>query len=427
MTSWLLAGGLVTGITMVWGYIRSLWQQAASHVIVTCDTRGRTADAVTLHCWKNFKCSRFGFRAYYGWHTFVRPVKRVQLVAIETVGQSAKLYWKGWRPIWVTRMANEDKNGFRMNGEYVPAGMRLTFLRGTFDSDTLVSDAVDSYNHAYVSTDTQSRYRVCHVFGTAGKPATLSHESLTSTASSDSEVMVAAQNRLLRWKTIDIGTSRTNHGRALDQLALPPEAVAMATEIGCWKESENWYKERGIPWRRGWGLSGLPGTGKTSLIRAVGEDFDLPVYAYHLSTLHNNELQEAWQKMLTCVPCIALIEDIDGVFDGRTNKSGPLTFDCLLNCMDGVERADGVLLVVTTNCPDKLDPALGERPGRIDHMLTLGPLDQAGRYKLCKRILKEWPGLWDEVVTVGVGETGAQFQERLTQLALNHYWEAKRA
>jgi len=51
--------------------------------------------------------------------------------------------------------------------------------------------------------------------------------------------------------------------------------------------------------------------------------------------------------------------------DGNDNDKGrgalgpPLTFDCLLNCLDGVERADGIFTVITTNDLSKIDPALG--------------------------------------------------------------------
>lgn len=80
---------------------------------------------------------------------------------------------------------------------------------------------------------------------------------------------------------------------------------------------------------------------------------------------------------------IALIEDIDGVFHGRQNvlrgESGQgsrLTFDCVLNCLSGVQTADGVFTVITTNHLELVDPALGRpmasgdasRPGRLDHL-----------------------------------------------------------
>jgi SpoVK/Ycf46/Vps4 family AAA+-type ATPase len=240
------------------------------------------------------------------------------------------------------------------------------------------------------------------------------------------------QNRILQWNADDLGACRLNHGNAIGQLALNAEAEAMVDEIKRWRTSEEWYKSRGIPWRRGWLLYGPPGTGKTSIVRAVAEDFDLPVYVYHLATLYDNELQEHWQKMQQEVPCIALIEDIDTVFEGRKNVAGGhLTFDCLLNCLDGIERAGGVLLAITTNRLDQLDPALGtptpdhtsSRPGRLDRMLEMSSLSDSGRLKLCQRILVEWPDVWPEVMEAGRDETGAQFQGRCTQMALQLYWK----
>ena len=38
----------------------------------------------------------------------------------------------------------------------------------------------------------------------------------------------------------------------------------------------------------------------------------------------------------------------------------PLTFDCLLNCLDGVERSDGIFTIISTNDVSKVDPALGQ-------------------------------------------------------------------
>ena len=436
---WIIAGSAAaTGaITMFWGYIRSLWSQVSSYAVVTCKVQGGLQEAVSMYCWRHFKTSPYGMRNYLGWTMFVRPTKRIQLIAMEIVGTSGKLFWRGWRPVWVQRASRYDKGDITMQDKNFEAGLVLTFIRGTFKLDQFLIDATNEYNEAQATTDNQTRprYSVQHVFGTDGKPAALrAGEGGCAQAQTEWSAITSMQNRILQWKPDELGTCRLNHGNAIGQLALSAEAEAIIEEIKRWRTSEEWYKSRGIPWRRGWLLYGPPGTGKTSIVRAIAEDFDLPVYVFHLATLYDNELQEAWQKMQQAVPCIALIEDIDTVFDGRKNiAGGHLTFDCLLNCLDGIERAGGVLLIVTTNCLDHLDPALGtptaghisSRPGRLDRVLEMTLLDDAGRRKLCERILAEWPETWAEVMQAGQNETGAQFQGRCTQKALELYWNAK--
>jgi SpoVK/Ycf46/Vps4 family AAA+-type ATPase len=168
-------------------------------------------------------------------------------------------------------------------------------------------------------------------------------------------------------------------------------------------------------------------------LRAIAEDFDLPVYVFDLATLHNDELRENWTSMLSKMPCIALIEDIDSIFDGRKTLQGHLTFDCLLNCLDGVERSDGLLTFITTNNPEKLDPAIGggdpnsmtTRPGRIDHVVRTGPLCKEGRIFLASRILQDAPEqLVHKVVSAGDGDTGAQFELRCVKAASSLIWGA---
>lgn len=132
--------------------------------------------------------------------------------------------------------------------------------------------------------------------------------------------------------------------------------------------------------------------------------------------------------MLEQVPCLALIEDIDAVFHGRENvavASGPaLTFDCLLNCLDGVQRSDGLLTVITTNHLEQIDPAIaqpgliGSRPGRIDRLIRLAGMDEAGRRKIARRVLRDHLAVVDEVCLEGADDTPAQFQERCARLAI---------
>jgi len=157
----------------------------------------------------------------------------------------------------------------------------------------------------------------------------------------------------------------------------------------------------------------------------------MPIFLYDLSSLSNDEMQSAWKDMMDYAPCFAIMEDVDAVFDGRKTISGDLTFDCLLNCIDGVEHSDGVFLIVTTNHIDKIDPALAQvndagvasRPGRIDRVIHMDRPDENGRYKIARRILKDYPDAIGEIANAGAGETGAQFQERCTRLALNRFWE----
>src|SRR5205823_13400923 len=100
------------------------------------------------------------------------------------------------------------------------------------------------------------------------------------------------------------------------------------------------------------------------------------------------------------------------LFPRRTDDEGhsaappptPLTFDCLLNCLDGVERSDGIFTIITTNDVSKIDAALGQprrlpdgsvefistRPGRIDKAVELTYMEPADKRLLAMRILGEY-------------------------------------
>lgn len=60
---------------------------------------------------------------------------------------------------------------------------------------------------------------------------------------------------------------------------------------------------------------------------------------------------------------------------------GQLTLGGLLEVLDGVDEMSGRMLVMTTNHPEALDPAL-TRPGRVDLAVRFGPLDAADVLRL---------------------------------------------
>jgi SpoVK/Ycf46/Vps4 family AAA+-type ATPase len=199
----------------------------------------------------------------------------------------------------------------------------------------------------------------------------------------------------------------------------------------------------------------------------------MPIFVYNLSEMTNFELMKAWSEMQANVPCVALIEDIDNVFHGRENvvkgrlgsillprkkkdkggddddesrSLGLVSFDCLLNCLDGVERSDGVFTIITTNDISKVDAALGQprvlpdgtvdfistRPGRIDKAIELTYMENADKRRMARRILGEYEEEYRAALDFierfpDLPETPAQFQERCAQLALARFWEDQQA
>ncbi len=233
-----------------------------------------------------------------------------------------------------------------------------------------------------------------------------------SVASDWAEQAVRDSMRLLKWSPEDIGPNLAIFNSALDQLALPKEAEEAGVDIRQWLDDANWFHERGVPHRENILAYGPPGNGKTRWISALGEDFDLPIFAFYLASMHDDELHRYWQRMLRHTPCIAVLEDIDNVFHGRKNVSsgGKLSFDVLLNCLDGVERCDGLLLILTTNEIEKLDPAL-IRPGRCDKQILFPPPSLDGRLKIAKKILKGYEHQADQLARITPeGTSGAAFQ-----------------
>lgn len=100
--------------------------------------------------------------------------------------------------------------------------------------------------------------------------------------------------------------------------------------------------------------------------------------------------------------------------------------DALRPLWDGGERSDGLLLFVTTNFPDKVDPALSIK-GRMDRIIEFDVLPEEGRCKLANRILAEYPDDIMSTVKAGDGDTGASFERRCIEIATRRYYEAAQA
>jgi len=131
--------------------------------------------------------------------------------------------------------------------------------------------------------------------------------------------------------------------------------------------SAQWYADRGIPYRRGYLLYGPPGSGKTSVIQALAGELDYSICILNLAeiTLTDDRLNH----LMNNVPnrSILLLEDVDSAFteNRKQHQETGVTFSGLLNALDGVTSAEERIIFMTTNHPERLDPAL-IRPGRVD-------------------------------------------------------------
>lgn len=423
---WLFAGGILTAVMAFYGQAKSFCQQAYSRVVVTIEVTDLAAVAVLAYLRTDLTASRFGLRTYRGWLDFVRPAARKQAVAGEDLGKGTRIYWLGRVPLWVRRTSDSESN--RDNTSFLYRPLSVSFFRGTIDPDQFIISAVRCLNsmNDCTSDNAVNRHKIEYVSGSDGKKQTGMRDfegaSPGGRLHKDRPDDIRSV-RILEWAHDDIGPL-VYSGSALERMFLSPEAGQMVTEIRTWLQSREWHRDRGLPWKRGFGLTGKPGTGKTTFVRAVGEDFDLPIFVFDLPTLYNDELRSHWQRIQFNTPCIVLFDDIDGVFQDRENPNSTLTFDCFLNCLDGVARSDGILTFITTNRPEMLSDAL-TRPGRIDRMVQMVSPDIEGRRKIAGRILADWPDDAAQAVADGFEDSGAEFERRCRELALERFWGEK--
>jgi chaperone BCS1 len=141
-------------------------------------------------------------------------------------------------------------------------------------------------------------------------------------------------------------------------------------------ESKAIYRDRGIPYRRGYLFHGPPGCGKSSFVLALASHFGLPIYMLNMAseTMSDSVLE----RLLLKLPegSLLLLEDIDAVqYNREAADDAParfgrssVTLSGLLNSLDGVAAYENSILVCTTNHMNRLDGAL-MRSGRIDELI----------------------------------------------------------
>lgn len=191
------------------------------------------------------------------------------------------------------------------------------------------------------------------------------------------------------------------------------------------------FRRVGITPPKGCLLFGPPGTGKTLLARAVASQLDcnfLKVVSSAIVDKYIGESARMIREMFNYArdhqPCIVFMDEIDAI-GGRRFSEGTSadreiqrTLMELLNQLDGFDSLGKVKVIMATNRPDTLDPAL-LRPGRLDRKIEIGLPNEQSRLEILKihsnKITKHGEIDFEAVVKLSDGFSAADLRNVCTE------------
>ncbi|KAJ9137877.1 26S protease regulatory subunit s10b [Pleurostoma richardsiae] len=181
-------------------------------------------------------------------------------------------------------------------------------------------------------------------------------------------------------------------------------------------------------------LYGPPGTGKTLLARAVASSLEtnfLKVVSSAIVDKYIGESARLIREMFGYAkehePCIIFMDEIDAI-GGRRFSEGTSadreiqrTLMELLNQLDGFDYLGKTKIIMATNRPDTLDPAL-LRAGRLDRKIEIALPNEVGRLEILKihaaSVVTEGEIDFESVVKMSDGLNGADLRNVVTEAGL---------
>jgi len=181
---------------------------------------------------------------------------------------------------------------------------------------------------------------------------------------------------------------------------------------------------------------GPPGTGKTSVARALSERLSIPFVEVRLSMITDQYLGETAKNIDRVFllakklnPCILFIDELDFVAKARTsdeNAAIKRAVNTLLKAIDEISLVeDGVLLIAATNHPRMLDSAAWRRFDEIVHF-PLPDFDM--RKNILDIVTRHIEGEYNtgEIAELTEGYSGSDLRMVIREAVLNALLEERK-
>lgn len=194
------------------------------------------------------------------------------------------------------------------------------------------------------------------------------------------------------------------------------------------------YRQLGINPPRGVIFYGAPGTGKTLLARSVANEINAQLFYINgpevvgtFSGETEANLRKVFAEASLSPPSIIFIDELDAIAPVRrmaTSQSEARAVTQLLALMDGLKRAEGVLVIGTTNRVEAIEPAL-RRAGRFDREIYFPTPSAEAREQILRVQTREMPldedalGRLPTIAERAYGFVGADLMELSREAGLN--------
>ena len=177
---------------------------------------------------------------------------------------------------------------------------------------------------------------------------------------------------------------------------------------------------------------GLPGTGKTMLVKALANELEVPLHLIKATSLIGehvgdsaSKIHDLFKKASEKTPSIIFIDEIDAIALHRSFQSlrGDVSeiVNSLLTEMDGISENESVITIGATNNPTSLDYAVRSRfEEEIEFIL---PNDEE-RKEILEKNLKTIPLEYDlnmnKITKMTKGMSGRDIKEKILKTALHN-------